>query len=293
MKPDHKSGIVGPWAETKLDALEAYLNFYSTALKNTKFQRVYIDAFAGTINAQVRSHNLGENSFLHPMLEQEDIEARTRFILGSPARAMNIDPPFHKYLFFDMDEERARAIETHAAGTKNVRVTVGDCNPHIQALAPKLSAKNIRGVAFLDPYGAHLEWATLEALASTKNMEVIINFPLAMAINRLITKSGEVPVEWSNQLDRCFGTADWRTASYSKTEDLFGGAFVQKNNNASLALLQLYMNRLKSIFPCVSAPRLIRNTQNGPLYYLIWAGPHPLGLKGADHILSQGEVVKY
>jgi hypothetical protein len=32
----------------------------------------------------------------------------------------------------------------------------------------------------------------LEALAATRNIEVIINFPLAMAINRLIGRSGDV-----------------------------------------------------------------------------------------------------
>ena len=40
------------------------------------------------------------------------------------------------------------------------------------------------------------------------------------------------------------------------------------------------------------SPRLIRNTRNAPLYYLIWAGPNKLGLKGADYILSQGEKVR-
>ncbi|SEJ30368.1 three-Cys-motif partner protein [Pseudooceanicola nitratireducens] len=64
-------------------------------------------------------------------------------------------------------------------------VQVGDCNPLIRNLAPSLKARNIRGVAFLDPYGAHMEWATLEALVDTGTMEVVINFPLAMAINRL------------------------------------------------------------------------------------------------------------
>jgi len=35
-----------------------------------------------------------------------------------------------------------------------------------------------------------------------------------------------------------------------------------------------------------NTPRLIRNTKGGPLYYLIWAGPHPAGLPGANHIMN-------
>ena len=47
MKKDHRDNTVGPWAAAKLDALEAYLKFYGTALNKQSFTRVYIDAFAG------------------------------------------------------------------------------------------------------------------------------------------------------------------------------------------------------------------------------------------------------
>jgi hypothetical protein len=38
----------GPWTELKLDVLKKYLNFYTDALKNQRFEKWYIDAFAGT-----------------------------------------------------------------------------------------------------------------------------------------------------------------------------------------------------------------------------------------------------
>ena len=75
-------------------------------------------------------------------------------------------------------------------GRADVNVRVGDCNPMICDLAPSLGRRSVRGVAFLDPYGPHLEWRTLEALAETGTMEVVVNFPLAMAINRLMPRSG-------------------------------------------------------------------------------------------------------
>lgn len=37
----------GHWSDRKLQALESYMNAYRTALKNTPFRFVYIDAFAG------------------------------------------------------------------------------------------------------------------------------------------------------------------------------------------------------------------------------------------------------
>jgi hypothetical protein len=41
--------------------------------------------------------------------------------------------------------------------------------------------------------------------------------------------------------------------------------------------------------PRDSIPLLIRNTKNSPLYFIIWAGPHSAGLKGAEYILGGGE----
>ena len=43
-----KASYGGPWTIEKLNILETYLDAYTTALKNTSFQLMYIDAFAGT-----------------------------------------------------------------------------------------------------------------------------------------------------------------------------------------------------------------------------------------------------
>ena len=291
MRKDHRENTVGPWAEAKLDALEAYLNFYCTALRKQPFKRVYIDAFAGACVAKVRDRGTtGEPSpfFYDPA----DGNAQRDFILGSPVRALELHRGFQQHYFFDLDTTRAEFLRTFTAGREDVTVEDGDCNPLICKLAPSLKRPGLRGVAFLDPYGAHLEWATLEALADTGTMEVVINFPVAMAINRLITRSGDVPQTWSDQLTACFGTVEWRTVAYSRKRDLFGDEVTTKNHDVAERLLDLYFGRLKRLFNYVASPRLIRNTRNAPLYYLIWAGPNSLGLKGAEHILQQGEKLK-
>lgn len=290
MKRDHRENTVGPWAAAKLDALEEYLKYYGTALSRQPFTRVYIDAFAGATVTRVRgvSESSENLSFFD---DADDNLAQEEFVLGSPIRALNLKNGFHRHYFFDLDETRGETLKLVTEGRNDVVVQIGDCNPILRSLAPSLKSRNIRGVAFLDPYGAHLEWTTVEALADTGTMEVVINFPLAMAINRLITKSGEVPKNWSDQLTRCFGTELWREIAYSKEVDLFGIEQTTKNGDVGERLLDLYVSRLKSIFPFVATPRLIRNTRKAPLYYLLWAGPNKLGLKGADYILKQGEKV--
>lgn len=291
MKKDHRENTVGPWAAAKLDALEAYLKFYNTALSKQTFQRVYIDAFAGACITKVRASGVAAEP--SPFFDAPgDAEDQEQFIVGSPVRALNIPDGFHRHYFFDLDETRAETLRVVSHGRVGVTVEVGDCNPLIRGLAPSLKARNVRGVAFLDPYGAHLEWATLEALADTGTMEVVINFPLAMAINRLIPCSGDVREKWADQLTACFGTDEWRSIAYSRETDLFGTEVTTKKGAVAERLLDLYIGRLKRIFPFVAKPRLIRNTRNAPLYFLIWAGPNKLGLTGADYILRQGERVQ-
>ena len=79
--------------------------------------------------------------------------------------------------------------------------------------------------------------------------------------------------------------------AYRRDTYLFGNEVITKNGGVAEGLLDLYVGRLRTIFPHLATPRLIRNTRNARLYYLIWAGPNKLGLKGADYILSQGEKV--
>ena len=133
-----------------------------------------------------------------------------------------------------------------------------------------------------------LPWSTIEALAATKSIEVLIIFPLDMAIQRTLTKSGKIPEAWQKRLDAVFGSPDWRQLVYEESNDLFG-ARQAKRSDSGAKLLGWYRERLKAAFGHVSTARLIKNTRGNPLYYLIWAGPNKLGLKGAEYILGAGE----
>jgi three-Cys-motif partner protein len=288
MSNKRKDNSVGPWAREKLDALRQYLNFYTTVLKNQGHWlkgTFFVDAFAGPGLSKVRKKTTAASLFF-PEEEPEQEE----YLKGSPRVALEIANPFSSYLFIDNDKQRVAELEAlkeeHAA-IANIEVKKGDANHEIQQwLASGIDWKHHRGVVFLDPFGTQLSWAAIEAIAKTGALEVIINFPLGMAINRMLPNHGDVPDGWQMSLDTLFGSPDWRKIVYQDGQDLFGPK-QRKVKDTSDKLLAWYREQLKKLFGHVSTPRLIKNTRGNPLYYLIWAGPHATGLKGANHILGK------
>ena len=108
----------------------------------------------------------------------------------------------------------------------------------------------------------------------------------------IVKELADAPSNWRSQetLDSFFGSPDWREHAYGEADGLFG-AQTSKLDDSGIRLLEWYRGRLKEVFGHVSPGRLIRNTQGGHLYYLVWAGPHKKGLDGANHILSKGDRI--
>ena len=133
----------------------------------------------------------------------------------------------------------------------------------------------------------------MQALADTRKVDVIINFPLAMAINRLITKTAaDIPDNWRTLLDDCFGTHEWYDLAYKKVDDLFGLEEVHKHQQTAERLLALYRGRLKDAFGYTVHPSLVKNTKGMPLYYLLWASSNPRGAPIAEHIMKLGSRIR-
>jgi three-Cys-motif partner protein len=286
-----KDNTVGPWAKEKLDALSQYLNFYTTVLKKQGHWlrgTFFVDAFAGPGLSKIRKKAKATTGFF-PEQEPEQEE----YLKGSPRVALEIANPFSSYLFIDADKERIaelEALKKQYACQRAIDLKKGDANVEIQKwLASGIDWKHHRGVVFLDPFGTQLSWATIEAIARTGALEVIINFPLGMAINRMLPKDGDVPEGWQISLDTLFGSPDWRKIVYQDGHDLFGPK-QRKVKDTSERLLEWYRGRLKDLFGNVSTAQLIKNTRGNPLYYLIWAGPHPKGLEGANHVLGKKRI---
>lgn len=293
-----KDNAVGPWAKEKLEALGQYLSFFTTVLKKQGHWlrgTIFVDAFAGPGLSRVRTR---ENAAEPPGLFGPDPEsdvAEVEFLKGSPRVALDIANPFNFYIFVERDAQRIaelKGLKAEYALTRDVTIHEDDANAALQSwLASGIDWQHYRAVVFLDPFGMQVPWSTIEALAKTKAIEIIINFPLGMAIQRMLTKSGDIPQDWQASLDVFFGSKDWHTLVYESKADLFGPKR-SKVRDSGTKLLEWYRGRLRTIFGNVSTARLIKNTRGNPLYYLIWAGPHKKGLDGAEHILSKGERLK-
>ncbi len=292
-----KDYSVGPWAKEKLEALRQYLGFYTTVLKKQGHWlrgTIFVDAFAGPGLSRVRTK---EKATEPPGLFGPDPEsdaAEIEFLKGSPRIALEIANPFTSYIFIERDPKRIadlNALKVEYASARDITVVKSDANAALQSwLASGIDWKHHRAVVFLDPFGMQVPWQTIEALAKTNAIEVIINFPLGMAVQRLLMKSGDIPQGWQMSLDSFFGSNHWRALVYESKPDLFGPS-VSKVSESGMKLLEWYRGRLRNAFGHVSTARLIKNTRGNPLYYLIWAGPHKKGLEGAEHILSKGERV--
>ena len=282
---------VGPWAREKLAGLRAYLSAYMKILsRHAPLKTVYVDAFAAAGRAVVRQRD-HDDPTIHLDLgdEARDEEAR-EVIDGSPRVALEIDPPFDQYVFVEMDERRLaelRELEVEYKGRRKIAVRAGDCNEYLATKLLKTFASDRlwRGVVFLDPFGMHVPWSTIEQLAKTEHIEVFLNFPVGMAIQRLLPRSGHFTAKQRAKLDEYFGDPGWFDQVYVVERALFGEQ-LRKYDDAAERLVTWFRGRLKSAFGFVSTARLIPNSKGGHLYYLIFAGPNETGARIASHVLG-------
>ena len=293
---DGETMDVGPWAKEKLACLEKYLQAYTTILRKQKFKGYfYVDAFAGPGSLKVRKQESdpAQQSLLEVAAHATDDPDEEQYIAGSPRIALEIKHPFTDYVFIEVDEIRVSELQAlkqkHEPQNSRVHIRTVDCNAYLQELLERLHGQwgHWRGVVFLDPFGMQVPWDTIAALGETKAIEVFINFPVGMAVQRLLKRRGDFTGKERNRLDRYFGTSEWFDLLYQKHEGLFGESVV-KDTNAGDTLVRWYRKRLKEAFGYVSSAREIQNQIGRPLYYLIFAGPNKTGARIANNVLKQG-----
>jgi three-Cys-motif partner protein len=294
--PTHRFG--GDWTTRKLDVVAGYLRGYTKALKNTTFQKLYIDAFAGTGYRTIKKDRQADSKLATLFSDLAETEPQA-LLDGSARIALQTAPPFDRYLFIEQDADRCTSLkhlqEEFPDLASRIDVRQNDANEAIRSICSGGDWHRQRAVLFLDPYGMQVEWSTIEAIAGTKAIDLWLLFPLGMGVNRLLTRSGDIPESWRRRLDLMLGTKEWFDAFYKAKSNstLFGEE--EDLIKAKTDTIGRYFNdRLKDVFKGgVAQPGVLWNSRNSPLYLLCFAvgNPHSpakdIALRIANHMLKE------
>ena len=286
MPISHQFG--GEWTEEKLERLGKYLRAYTTIFTSNErakyFTTTYVDAFAGT-GYRTASRTDDEDS---AGLFDEEVQA---FKSGSAWIALEADPPFDRYLFIEQNPNHVAELEKLKQGfpdrVASITIEQGEANEALLRWCKQTDWLTNRAVVFLDAYGMQVNWATLEALATTQAVDLWLLFPLGQAVNRLLTRKGPPPDHWAAALGRIFGTDDWREAFYKPEAQgtLFEADEAVTKDADFDAISRFFVSRLKSIFTSVAEnPLPLRNSHNTPIYLLCFAAGNPKGATTALRI---------
>jgi len=286
---NHQFG--GDWTEKKLTKVRKYLPAYTTALKNTPFKLMYIDAFAGT------GYRTSKNdaSALRQLLEFPEFDDLAK---GSARLALEVEPAFDRYVFIEKNRRKLARLREMAAEyphlNDRVEFKLADANKAICDLCGETNWTRWRAVVFLDPYGTQVDWSTVEAIARTNSIDLWYLFPSGMGLGRMLTKSGEIDPTWEARLNTLLGTTEWRDVFYETIDEptLFDerGTSRHRTYDEDRAA-KFILKRMRQIFAGVGRPALpLRNSKGTCMYHLVFACGNPraksLALRIAEHILK-------
>jgi len=244
------------WSRRKLEYLQSYISAYCRAAKRAS-GRFYIDGFAGP--GRLPDEETGE------------------MVDGSPLIALSAEPRFSMCHLIEMDEVTCERLRENTQGHEKTHVWNRDCNELIPTLL-KTIPPGCPILVVLDPTGVigQVKWTTIEAIAQRRT-EIILNFPYHMAVQRLLPNDlSSLTAERTEELGE-YLPPGW--------EQVYRNASKGRRQHLCRDLLDLYRNQLRALgYAYVVASAAFRTEENIPLYYLVWAGRHPVGARIAQHV---------
>lgn len=282
----------GTHTQKKLDAVAGYLQAYVTVMKKQRFNLNYVDGFAGSGASKAVS---AEEEV--QLLEAELYDSGA-IVEGSPIRALNIDPPFDRYVFIDANPENVESLNELKAEYPSINILVrsGDANVHLQAFAEFLEKGPLeRAVVFLDPFGLSVRWETVAKLAATQKVDLWYLVPVH-GMSRQIKDDGTF-LPSAKRIDEIWGSDEWRSKAVKRSEpieDLFGQIDERFEKIAKAEQFsEMFRERLKEVFAGDVAKRYLR-LGKGRLHefslMFACANPSPAAsgaaLRIANHILG-------
>jgi three-Cys-motif partner protein len=269
----------GNWTEQKIEMVVAYAQAYLIIMnKYPMLKPLYFDGFAGSGDIY------------------KDDEIDLDIIKGTAIRILEINEPksFDIYYFVEKDElNKKELVKTikNSFPDKITHVVSEDCNKKLISMAMYLKRnKNYRVLAFIDPYGMSVDWASIEALKGL-GIDLWILVPTGMGINRLLKNDGKISDAWIEKLKRFLGLSKEEILNHfykeAKRITLFGEETVfEKEKNAIQKAGILYSDRLKTVFTFVSESFVMKNSTNSIMYHFMMATNNATALKIANDVIK-------
>ena len=259
---------IGYWSEIKLAIIREYAKTYSQIISAQRYPQLshaYVDAFAGA--GKHISRTTGD------------------VVAGSPLIALQVQPPFKKYYFIELDKQKVESLHDIAGNRSDIHLYAGDCNDILLTkVFPQIQWTDYRrGLVLLDPYGLHLHWEVIKKAADAKTMEIFLNFPVAdMNRNVFWSQPQDVDKQDIARMNAYWGDDSWTQIAYETQESLFGPVDI-KSSNSKIA--EGFRKRLQEIagFEYVPKPIPMKNRSRSIIYYLFFASHKPV----AGNIVKQ------
>lgn len=250
----------GSWTEAKLICLASYLRSYSNIMKNqTSLHRIYIDPFSGPGNRIESDYNI-EELFDFPK------DGRS----VSPLLATEVGQSFDEFYFNDKKSDFVQSLR-HAIHTdKLVHFSAKEANIFLGEVISNINWRKSRAVIFLDPFGLHVDWATLEFIATTEAVDIVMLFPTS-SLCRMLPNEDLPPFEWQEKLDRFLGTPLWRDFYRKRRiENLFEVIDQTVREANSVEILNFVRKSLEKIFFVANDTFELKNSKGSTLFHILF-----------------------
>lgn len=240
---------VGVWAEEKYQLVRYYADIFSRAMAK-RWSLAYVDLFAAAGHARIRDSG--------------------RIIPASPILVLDLPTPFQKYVYSELDEANAMALETRSARhapKRDVAVVRGDTNANIGEIVSRISPQALT-FCFADPFKLeNLRFGTIKALAAARRIDFLVLLASGMDANR---NEAEYVKPANDVVGNFTGASDWRER-WPHDKLNFGDFVADEFGRA--------MKTLGYKYEGLAATKVITNTKNAPLYRLAFFSRSDLGMK--------------
>lgn len=262
---------IEPHTATKHQILDYYLKAWFPILAKYPGKVVYVDGFAGP--------GIYENGEIGSPLIALDC------VLNHSLRGRMLTPE-RKYGFIFVEEDKRRADclsavldSRYLEHPANVEwIVLNDQFERTMMVLLDEADKAGVGVApafvFIDPFGfSGLPMDLMKRILSKPKMEVFVTL-MAGFINRFVS----IDDTRSQEFDRLFGTPDWRIINE-----------IEGNDNRIRFIVNLYQSQLLAGGAQFVRSFEMKSKFNQPLYHLVFASKHELGLRVMKEAMYRGD----